>query len=255
MAKDPAVLFYTSDFLTGTMLMSDEETGQYIKLLCLQHQRGRLTENHMLSICKAKDNEVFSKFTRDENGLYYNDRMEEESIKRKNFTESRKHNGLKGGRPKSEKASGKPNAKPKQNLTEDENEDEDINKIIDRIYTRYPSKCIVKKSSTGKSSKTDKGKIKNLLKEHSESDLISKIDWYVKECKSSKVYMKNFCTFLNNLPDIDNVDTEIKSKNTNKFTLKAHLGETKSFECDTLEEAKVLYHNWCGALIENIKEV
>ena len=39
--KDPAFLFYSSDFLSGTMLMTDEEIGQYIKLLCLQHQKRR----------------------------------------------------------------------------------------------------------------------------------------------------------------------------------------------------------------------
>lgn len=37
--KDPAFLFYSSDFLSGTMLMTDEEIGQYIKLICLQHQK------------------------------------------------------------------------------------------------------------------------------------------------------------------------------------------------------------------------
>lgn len=132
MAKDPAVLFYTSDFLTGTMLMTDEEVGQYIKLLCLQHQKGRLTANHMLTICKTLDSEVIAKFEKDSKGLYYNVRMEEEAIKRKNFTESRKSNGSKGGRPKAEKPSakpsGKPYAKPSENLTENENVNEDIDK-------------------------------------------------------------------------------------------------------------------------------
>ena len=32
MSKDPAVLFYTSDFLTGTMTMNDSQVGQYIRL-------------------------------------------------------------------------------------------------------------------------------------------------------------------------------------------------------------------------------
>ena len=40
MSKDPAILFYTQDFLVGTMMMSDEQVGQYIRLLCLQHQKG-----------------------------------------------------------------------------------------------------------------------------------------------------------------------------------------------------------------------
>jgi len=55
MAKDPAVLFYTSDFLSGTFTMTDEQVGKYMRLLCIQHQKGMLTEQDMLSICKAYD--------------------------------------------------------------------------------------------------------------------------------------------------------------------------------------------------------
>jgi len=42
MAKDPAFLFYSSDFLSGTFTLSNEHKGMYITLLCLQHQKGRL---------------------------------------------------------------------------------------------------------------------------------------------------------------------------------------------------------------------
>ena len=42
MAKDPAFLFYSNDFLTGTYTMTDEQVGKYIRLLCLQHQKGEL---------------------------------------------------------------------------------------------------------------------------------------------------------------------------------------------------------------------
>ena len=34
MAKDPAVLFYTNDFLSRTFTMTDEQVGKYIRLLC-----------------------------------------------------------------------------------------------------------------------------------------------------------------------------------------------------------------------------
>ena len=53
MGTDPAILFYTSDFLTGTLTMSDKNVGKYIRLLCLQHQKGRLTEQDMLFICST----------------------------------------------------------------------------------------------------------------------------------------------------------------------------------------------------------
>ena len=90
--KDPAFLFYSNDFLTGTMLMTDEQIGQYIKLLCLQHQKGHLKEKDMLNICKEYDEDIFSKFQKDEEGNYYNKRLEEEAIKRQKYTESRRRN-------------------------------------------------------------------------------------------------------------------------------------------------------------------
>lgn len=88
--KDPAFLFYSNDFLSGTMLMSNEEVGIYIKLLCLQHQQGHLKEEDMLSIGATK--KVFSKFIKDEEGNYYNERLEYEANKRKAYSESRKNN-------------------------------------------------------------------------------------------------------------------------------------------------------------------
>lgn len=90
--KDPAFLFYSNDFLSGTMLMTDEEKGQYITLLCLQHQKGHLKEKDMLSICKEYNEELFSKFEKDENGKYFNKRLEEEITRRKKYSESRRNN-------------------------------------------------------------------------------------------------------------------------------------------------------------------
>jgi len=90
--KDPAVLFYTQDFLTGTMLMTPAQRGNYITLLCLQHQKGRLSERDMLKICGEFDEDIWEKFERDENGLFYNVRMENEGEKRRNYTNSRRKN-------------------------------------------------------------------------------------------------------------------------------------------------------------------
>lgn len=90
MAKDPAVLFYTSDFLSETVLMSDEEIGQYIKLLCIQHQKGMLTEKDIKKICTNDD--VLAKFERKPDGTYVNIRLDEEIARRKAYSESRRNN-------------------------------------------------------------------------------------------------------------------------------------------------------------------
>jgi uncharacterized protein YdaU (DUF1376 family) len=92
MSKDPAVLFYTSDFISGTLTMSYEQKGKYIILLCLQHEQGYLTEDDMLNICKTYDEKIFKKFIKDENGNYFNQRMRLESERRKKYSESRSKN-------------------------------------------------------------------------------------------------------------------------------------------------------------------
>jgi uncharacterized protein YdaU (DUF1376 family) len=91
MAKDPAVLFYTSDFLTGTMTMTNEQVGKYIILLCLQHQKGHLTEKDMLKICITHDEEIFSKFEKI-GDQFFNKRMQSEAEKRKSYSLSRSKN-------------------------------------------------------------------------------------------------------------------------------------------------------------------
>lgn len=90
--KDPAFLFYSSDFLTGTMFMSDSQLGKYIKILCTQHQKGHLSEKDMLKICKRYDKDIFEKFVKDNDGKYYNIRLESEITKRKDYSKSRSDN-------------------------------------------------------------------------------------------------------------------------------------------------------------------
>lgn len=91
MAKDPALLFYTGDFLVGTMTMTDEQRGKYILLLCMQHQQGFLTEEDL----KDTDAKVFNKFEKLADGKYYNLRLKEEAERRKNYSESRRNNRMK----------------------------------------------------------------------------------------------------------------------------------------------------------------
>ncbi len=124
MAKDPAFMFYTNDFISGTQFMSNEEVGIYIRLLCAQHQHGRLSEKQVLFICKTKDNEVLQKFEIDEDGFYYNLRLENEINKRKSFSESRAKNRL--GKIKDTKKQVKKKSKTLVKHMEDENRDENI---------------------------------------------------------------------------------------------------------------------------------
>ena len=72
------------------------------------------------------------------------------------------------------------------------------------VYKAYPTKCPVSQRSTSKSSK-DKDKIASLIKkgEYTSEGLTNVIHAYIQECEGSKTFVKNFSTFLNNIPDIE----------------------------------------------------
>ena len=185
MAKDPAVLFYTSDFLSGTFTMDNEQVGKYIRLLCLQHQKGKLSEKDMLSICKAYDNEIWDKF-KVEDGLYYNERMFNETIRRQKFSESRRNNAKS---PKKESTS---EAYAKHMETETENRtitiNENINIDFDWFWNDYDKKV------------GDKQKLKkkwNKLTDEERQNAMNYLDLY-KQSVPDKQFRKNPETFLNN---------------------------------------------------------
>lgn len=204
MAKDPAFLFYSSDFLTGTLLMSFEDRGKYITILSLMHQQGRLDEETIRLLVGSVSDKLKRKFLIDENEFWYNERLEIEIEKRNKFTESRRNNGLLGGRPKEIK---KPIGKPKKNLKdnhmgnhmEDENINENILKnTFENFRIKYPG------SKLGLNTEYE-----NLIKKHSDYSeiiptLFNVIENQIKNKdarKSQKMFVpewKNLKTWINN---------------------------------------------------------
>lgn len=77
-AKSPAFLLYSSDFLTGCGNLTREEIGDYIVLLCYHHQTGRLTDKLIKLKTPSVTEDVMAKFEKDEDGLWYNLRLEKE---------------------------------------------------------------------------------------------------------------------------------------------------------------------------------
>lgn len=94
--KNPAINFYSSDFLTATVFFTNEEVGAYIRLLLYQHQFGHLEEEKVNIILKdfkpEKKQKILSKFLKDKKGFYYNKRMEQEILKKQKYSESRANN-------------------------------------------------------------------------------------------------------------------------------------------------------------------
>ena len=214
MAKDPAFLFYPNDWLGGTLGMTLVEKGAYIEVLMLQFNRGHMTEHMIGQVIGQLWDNIKDKFVLDEDGRYYNVRLEQEQEKRKSYTESRRNNT--SGNNQHTLKSSKKEEKKQGHMTE-HMEDENVNEIIDSIYSLYPNKCLVQKERSLGKSKSDKIKIKTLLKTKTKEELKSVIEKYKIECVSGKVYMKNFATFLNNIPDYNSEDTEAKKDEILKF--------------------------------------
>lgn len=90
MAKSsPAFQFYPGDFTRGVLLLSNEEIGIYVLLLCFQWENGRvpLDEKQAGKIANTKPSKlvkVLQKFSKDSDG-YFNERLEIERVKQQEY--------------------------------------------------------------------------------------------------------------------------------------------------------------------------
>lgn len=94
MAKDPAILFYSADFLMQSSNLTMEERGIYITFLCLQHQIGHLDDK---TIClqfnqNKMTDDVLRLLECDDDGKLYSVWLDEIIAKRKAYSESRRKN-------------------------------------------------------------------------------------------------------------------------------------------------------------------
>jgi hypothetical protein len=87
--KDPAFLMYSGDFLSGTFTMNYEQRGKYITLMCIQHQKGYLTDADMKSVLNEEDYLLAEKFYKGTDGNWYNQKMTDVMQERKSYTEER----------------------------------------------------------------------------------------------------------------------------------------------------------------------
>ena len=218
MSKDPAFLFYSSDFLTGTMFLSNEQVGKFIRLLCVQHQKGRLSEKHMLSICKAYDSEIFEMFLKDEEGLFYNERLEIEINKRKSHSEKQRANVMKRWNKDTNVIPNKQNGNtvviPLEDENENENENENVIKNKVEIYPTFEDFWELYDKKTGNKSliKPKFDKLPQKIKEK----IIDYLPNYL-DSTPDKAYRKNPQTFLNNKSWEDEIITK-NNENRNNGT-------------------------------------
>lgn len=86
MAKDPAFLFYTGDFITGTMWMTNEELGIYVRLLCSQHQHGGIIDKKTFNEATGDNSKIRSKFIETDKGFINERLMNEMEARQKKST-------------------------------------------------------------------------------------------------------------------------------------------------------------------------
>jgi hypothetical protein len=215
MSKDPAFLFYSSDFLTGVSDLTMEERGQFITLLCLQHQKGHLTKKVMQLQCHGIPTaDVLAKFRIDENGLYYNERVEQEREKRAAHSVKQRENAFK--RWNKDKLSTKQTLSDGNAMAmplENENENEDVNEIIVEIYPAFSDFWDLYDKKVGSREKIEKKW--NSITQKTKEQIIDYLPGYL-EATPEKAYRKNPLTFLNNKSWEDEII--IKTKNNESQT-------------------------------------
>lgn len=248
--KDPAVLLYTGDFLNGCTGLTMEERGQYITMLCLQHQTGHLSEKTIRLSVGNVSVDVMKKFEADQEGHFFNKRMDEEIQKRSQFIDSRRNNGSKGGRPKKdEKPNGKPSAKPNGKANENHSENENRNENVDMFSSDFENEKIEQISILNfdefwelyDKKVGDKTKLRKkfeTIKEPDREKIKEHIPLY-RMATPDKKYRKDPQTYLNNQSWNDEI---IQSNGTGRKNHSAIPDEQKQ-----LELAAVVYKHFGGS--------
>lgn len=132
MAKDPAFLFYPNDWIGGTMGMTFEEKGAYMELLMMQFNRGHMTSHMIGQVVGQMWDKIKHKFSQDDKNLWFNERLDIEIQRRKNYTKSRRNN-----------ISGKNQYTKNDNIDSGhmtshmENENENVNEDINKNKGKY----------------------------------------------------------------------------------------------------------------------
>jgi uncharacterized phage protein (TIGR02220 family) len=220
MANDPAFLFYSQDFLTGVQDLTMEERGQYITMLCVQHQKGSVSSK-WLSICLPDaSTDVLKKFEKNENGDLYSPRLAEEIEKRKGYIPFKLASATLGGLISANKVS-KANAKKIKEEFEVKNyaslSKEDIKKEVSIWFKHmlkyienendilsisnnkidYNKLLIFFNSVTGKKTKVVTDKVKSQIKARlSEGFTKEDIANAIKNCSEEKYHKENGYKYL-----------------------------------------------------------
>lgn len=228
--KDPAFLFYPNDWLGGTMGMTFEQKGAYMELLMLQFNRGHMT-SHMIGQILGQSfgqnwDAIKSKFEEDGNGHFFNRRLEEEQMKRKAFTDSRKNN--RAGKNQHSKTTTNDGSSDGHTSSLMENENENINNSIVSNYNTINGESFFEIDECAKQAQLDTIWIESVSMNHKIAIIKTKalIDAFSLKLKADgelKKELKDFKQHFNNW-----LRFELKAKVDHKKTDRMHFEGEKS---------------------------
>jgi hypothetical protein len=96
MAKDPAFLFYPGDWQGGTATFSRFLKGCYMDVLIAQFNSGHLSLEEIKTVLGSDFGQSWptlqKKFVADARGLFFNERLDTEMIRRREYSKSRSDN-------------------------------------------------------------------------------------------------------------------------------------------------------------------
>lgn len=93
MKKEPAFMFYFRDFLVSTDLMTNEQVGAHIRILCHQADKGHLSESSIRErICGPIWESLMGRYKQDHMGNWFHPRLERVLDERANFVKNRLDN-------------------------------------------------------------------------------------------------------------------------------------------------------------------
>jgi len=115
--KSPGFTWYPDSWFGGTRRMSRLEKSVYFDLLNDQWVSGGFSLGSAKQLCSDVEAEIvervlLDKFSLRSDGLYYNERLEQEREKQEDYRKKQAENGKRGGRPKAETET---QTKPKPN--------------------------------------------------------------------------------------------------------------------------------------------
>jgi hypothetical protein len=207
MAKDPAFLFYSSDFLSGVSDLTMEERGQYITLLCLQHQKGHLSKK-VISLCVGNATaDVLQKFSIDKDGLFFSPRLDIEIDKRREHSIKQRQRAIDGWEKR--KATANATALPLENENENKDINIDINKNDEIFKNLISAESWLEKTAMQSTAKFSIIEVKEFLKKY--NDMLN-VQFEIKYNKTQ--YCTHFINWLNKQSKTIYYDTtDLRAKN------------------------------------------